>query len=160
MTGGRSWDYINTIPLGQFYEISLDNRKPYWIYGGLQDNGSWAGPSATYNQEGGDQRRVVSHRRRRRVLRAGGPSRPRHTLRRIAETEMSRGLSLRRASANLFGPSRARARSLPLRLELAHSHFAAQQPHHLLRWQPRISLDGPWRFVDREPGPYARPGPR
>ena len=24
---GRSWDYINTIPLGQFYEISLDNQK-------------------------------------------------------------------------------------------------------------------------------------
>ena len=49
---GRSWDYINTIPLGQFYEISLDNRKPYMVYGGLQDNGSWAGPSGTLNQEG------------------------------------------------------------------------------------------------------------
>lgn len=49
---GRSWDYINTIPLGQFYEISLDNRKPYWVYGGLQDNGSWAGPSGTLNSEG------------------------------------------------------------------------------------------------------------
>src|SRR5262245_56065188 len=49
---GRSWDYINTIPLGQFYEISLDNQKPYYVYGGLQDNGSWAGPSGTLNQEG------------------------------------------------------------------------------------------------------------
>jgi len=49
---GRSWDYINTIPLGQFYEISLDNQKPYMVYGGLQDNGSWAGPSATLNVEG------------------------------------------------------------------------------------------------------------
>ncbi|HVG21879.1 MAG TPA: hypothetical protein VNI02_22780 [Blastocatellia bacterium] len=49
---GRSWDYINTIPLGQFYEISLDNRKPYWVYGGLQDNGSWSGPSGTLYQEG------------------------------------------------------------------------------------------------------------
>ncbi|MEK6321390.1 MAG: hypothetical protein AABN33_06870 [Acidobacteriota bacterium] len=49
---GRSWDYINTIPLGQFYEISLDNQKPYMVYGGLQDNGSWAGPSGTLNQEG------------------------------------------------------------------------------------------------------------
>jgi photosystem II stability/assembly factor-like uncharacterized protein len=49
---GRSWDFVNTIPLGQFYEISLDNRKPYWVYGGLQDNGSWAGPSGTLNQEG------------------------------------------------------------------------------------------------------------
>ncbi|HSB08505.1 MAG TPA: hypothetical protein VLM38_03255 [Blastocatellia bacterium] len=49
---GRSWDYINTIPLGQFYEISLDNQKPYMVYGGLQDNGSWAGPSATLNVDG------------------------------------------------------------------------------------------------------------
>ena len=49
---GRSWDYMNTIPLGQFYEISLDNQKPYMVYGGLQDNGSWAGPSGTLNQDG------------------------------------------------------------------------------------------------------------
>ncbi len=38
--------------MGQFYEISLDNQKPYMVYGGLQDNGSWAGPSGTLNQEG------------------------------------------------------------------------------------------------------------
>ena len=49
---GRSWDYMNTMPLGQFYEISLDNQKPYMVYGGLQDNGSWAGPSGTLNTEG------------------------------------------------------------------------------------------------------------
>src|SRR5713101_6157638 len=49
---GRTWDFINTIPLGQFYEISLDNQKPFWVYGGLQDNGSWAGPSGTLNGEG------------------------------------------------------------------------------------------------------------
>ena len=49
---GRSWDFMNTMPLGQFYEISLDNQKPYMVYGGLQDNGSWAGPSGTLNSEG------------------------------------------------------------------------------------------------------------
>ena len=49
---GRTWDFINTIPLGQFYEVSLDNQKPFWVYGGLQDNGSWSGPSGTLNQEG------------------------------------------------------------------------------------------------------------
>ncbi|HVS21793.1 MAG TPA: hypothetical protein VHD88_08080, partial [Pyrinomonadaceae bacterium] len=49
---GRSWDFINTIPLGQFYEVSLDNQKPFWVYGGLQDNGSWAGPNGTLNTEG------------------------------------------------------------------------------------------------------------
>jgi len=49
---GRTWDHLNTMPLGQFYEISLDNQKPYFVYGGLQDNGSWAGPSGTLYQEG------------------------------------------------------------------------------------------------------------
>jgi photosystem II stability/assembly factor-like uncharacterized protein len=49
---GHTWDFINTIPLGQFYEVSLDNQKPFWVYGGLQDNGSWSGPSGTLNQEG------------------------------------------------------------------------------------------------------------
>src|ERR1700693_3642371 len=47
---GRTWDYVNTLALGQFYEIGVDMRTPYWICGGLQDNGSWCGPSATpYN---------------------------------------------------------------------------------------------------------------
>ncbi|GAI68545.1 unnamed protein product, partial [marine sediment metagenome] len=36
----------------QFYEIGFDTRKPYFIYGGLQDNGSWRGPSATYYRQG------------------------------------------------------------------------------------------------------------
>ncbi|HKB64208.1 MAG TPA: hypothetical protein VKC61_00010 [Pyrinomonadaceae bacterium] len=49
---GRTWDFINTIPIGQFYEVSMDNQKPFWVYGGLQDNGSWSGPSGTLNQEG------------------------------------------------------------------------------------------------------------
>ncbi|MBI1737626.1 MAG: hypothetical protein HYR58_00055, partial [Acidobacteria bacterium] len=45
--GGKSWDFINTVPLGQFYEIGADMAKPYNICGGLQDNNSWCGPSAT-----------------------------------------------------------------------------------------------------------------
>jgi len=45
---GQTWDFVNTLPLGQFYEIGFDMRKPYWIYGGLQDNGSWGGPSSTW----------------------------------------------------------------------------------------------------------------
>jgi photosystem II stability/assembly factor-like uncharacterized protein len=49
---GKSWDFVNALPLGQFYEIGIDMRKPYWIYGGLQDNGSWGGPSATWFRQG------------------------------------------------------------------------------------------------------------
>ncbi len=44
--GGDTWDFIATIAVGQFYAISADMRKPYYVCGGLQDNGSWCGPSA------------------------------------------------------------------------------------------------------------------
>jgi photosystem II stability/assembly factor-like uncharacterized protein len=49
---GKSWDFINTIAIGQFYEIGLDNEKPYHICGGLQDNGSWCGPIQTLTRDG------------------------------------------------------------------------------------------------------------
>lgn len=46
---GENWFKANTPPVGQYYAIALDNAKPYNVYGGLQDNGSWYGPS-TYKQ--------------------------------------------------------------------------------------------------------------
>jgi len=49
---GKNWDFLNTIAIGQFYEITLDNEKPYHICGGLQDNGSWCGPSQTLVRDG------------------------------------------------------------------------------------------------------------
>jgi len=49
---GKTWDFVNSLPLGQFYEIGFDMRKPYYIYGGLQDNGTWGGPSATWYRQG------------------------------------------------------------------------------------------------------------
>src|SRR5438105_1542684 len=49
---GKNWNFLNTIAIGQFYEIALDNEKPYHICGGLQDNGSWCGPSMTLTRDG------------------------------------------------------------------------------------------------------------
>jgi photosystem II stability/assembly factor-like uncharacterized protein len=49
---GRNWSFVNTVPLGQFYEIGLDMSKPYHICGGLQDNNAWCGPSATLDSRG------------------------------------------------------------------------------------------------------------
>jgi photosystem II stability/assembly factor-like uncharacterized protein len=48
----KTWLYATHLPLSQFYRVSVDMRKPYWVYGGLQDNGSWMGPSETYRSEG------------------------------------------------------------------------------------------------------------
>lgn len=49
---GKNWNFLNVIAIGQFYEVSLDNEKPYHICGGLQDNGSWCGPSQTLTRDG------------------------------------------------------------------------------------------------------------
>ncbi|MBI4471046.1 MAG: hypothetical protein HY646_00150, partial [Acidobacteria bacterium] len=45
--GSRNWDKVNNIPIAQYYAVGIDMQKPYNIYGGLQDNHSWGGPSAT-----------------------------------------------------------------------------------------------------------------
>ncbi|MGQ0738830.1 MAG: WD40/YVTN/BNR-like repeat-containing protein [Bacteroidota bacterium] len=42
---GENWFKANMPPVGQFYAITVDDAKPYNVYGGLQDNGSWWGPS-------------------------------------------------------------------------------------------------------------------
>lgn len=42
---GENWWFADNLPLGQFYHMRVDNELPYNVYGGLQDNGSWIGPS-------------------------------------------------------------------------------------------------------------------
>lgn len=42
---GKTWQKLNAPAVGQFYSINIDNEKPYNVYGGLQDNGGWVGPS-------------------------------------------------------------------------------------------------------------------
>ena len=45
MDGGYLYKMWMNLPVSQFYRISVDNEDPYNVYGGLQDNGSWYGPS-------------------------------------------------------------------------------------------------------------------
>ena len=42
---GLTWMHHNTLPVGQFYAVSFDGQIPYWVYGGLQDNGAWGLPT-------------------------------------------------------------------------------------------------------------------
>jgi len=49
---GKSWRFARNIPLGQFYHVSFDKALPYNVYGGLQDNGSWRGPSSVLTDHG------------------------------------------------------------------------------------------------------------
>jgi photosystem II stability/assembly factor-like uncharacterized protein len=49
---GGTYDFPNTFPVGQFYHVSYDMSKPYRVCGGLQDNGTWCGPTRTRGREG------------------------------------------------------------------------------------------------------------
>src|SRR5207249_380101 len=43
---GTNWDHMNHAGvISQFYHVAVSTSRPYWVYGGLQDNGSWGGPS-------------------------------------------------------------------------------------------------------------------
>jgi len=42
---GEHWFFANTPSVGQYYAVAVDNDKPYNVYGGLQDNNVWYGPS-------------------------------------------------------------------------------------------------------------------
>ncbi len=50
--GGKNWRFAENIPIGQFYHVNIDNDIPYNLYGGLQDNGSWVGPSNIWREGG------------------------------------------------------------------------------------------------------------
>lgn len=46
------WDFLCYFAIGQFYHCCVDSRRPYRVYGGLQDNGTWGGPSHSLNGSG------------------------------------------------------------------------------------------------------------
>ena len=49
---GQNWTFADNLPLAQFYHIRVDNAIPYNVMGGLQDNGSWRGPSQVFFKGG------------------------------------------------------------------------------------------------------------
>jgi len=51
--GGATWEPIRNIPIAQLYQVFHDDRQPfYYLGGGLQDNGTWYGPSRTREPAG------------------------------------------------------------------------------------------------------------
>ena len=42
---GNNWIFLNNIPVSQLYHVAIDDQDPYYVYCGLQDNGSWRAPS-------------------------------------------------------------------------------------------------------------------
>lgn len=51
-SSGANWDHHNHFAIGQFYHVGVASNRNYKVYGGLQDNGSWGGPSMVRNNSG------------------------------------------------------------------------------------------------------------
>ncbi len=49
---GETWRFVANLPLAQYYHVNVDMAKPYNILGGMQDNGSWRGPSSVWENGG------------------------------------------------------------------------------------------------------------
>jgi hypothetical protein len=50
---GKSWRFIENLPVTQFYKVAVDDAEPFYnIYGGTQDNSTQGGPSRTDNLHG------------------------------------------------------------------------------------------------------------
>ncbi len=49
---GKTWRFVENLPLAQFYHINHDMSIPYRVCGGMQDNGSWVGPSQVWKAGG------------------------------------------------------------------------------------------------------------
>ena len=56
---GKSWMHHNNIPAGEFYDISVDDQDPYYVYGGTQDDSSVYGPAKEWNPKYQDEWRYV-----------------------------------------------------------------------------------------------------
>jgi photosystem II stability/assembly factor-like uncharacterized protein len=56
---GQSWMHYNNIPAGEFYDISVDNKEPYLVYGGTQDDGAVYGPALEWTPQYADQWQYV-----------------------------------------------------------------------------------------------------
>ncbi len=49
---GKTWRFVENLPLAQFYHITVDDNIPYNVLGGMQDNGTWRGPAYTWSNGG------------------------------------------------------------------------------------------------------------
>lgn len=59
---GRTWDYFNTVPMGQAYRIGYDMDEPYHVMAGFQDHEVWWGPNENWSDSGvtnGDWKHLV-----------------------------------------------------------------------------------------------------
>ncbi|MGI9103276.1 MAG: WD40/YVTN/BNR-like repeat-containing protein [Terriglobales bacterium] len=49
---GKTWRFLDNLPIEQFYMVAFDDERPYLLCGGLQDNNGWCGPSNSLSRGG------------------------------------------------------------------------------------------------------------
>ena len=159
---GRTFDILNNIAFTQFYNVAYDLQVPYHLCGGLQDNGSWCGPSQTpgapgttrsqwQNMGGGDGFFAVPDLD--------------DAAARLQQPPGRRDQHDRPEDGRLVGhqpvPGRHRverpvdgAPEVPLQLERADRALAAGPEDGVLRRQRAVPIDEPRALVGRhQPGP-------
>ncbi|MBV9762266.1 MAG: hypothetical protein JO340_17030 [Acidobacteriaceae bacterium] len=52
LNAGKSWRFLDGLPIEQMYQVAIDSRTPYTVCGGLQDNSAWCGPSSDLGRHG------------------------------------------------------------------------------------------------------------
>lgn len=50
--GGKTWQAVQSMDTAEVYQVGYDLDTPYRVYCGLQDNGTWGGPSASLDPRG------------------------------------------------------------------------------------------------------------
>ena len=154
-----SWTHVNTMAIGEFYRIAVDDGAPYRICGGLQDNLNWVGPSATRTKDGitnadwiniggGDGFYCAFDPSDGDVVYAESQAgiRPSHAPR-------------KRRRENAAARTAGGTDRLPLPLELAARREPAREGRHVPGRQPRVQTHGTGRVVeDHQPRPERSAG--
>jgi photosystem II stability/assembly factor-like uncharacterized protein len=178
---GHHFVMFDNMDIGEFYAVTADNRDPYWVYGGLQDNGNWGGPSNSRDWNGvlndhwfkfhsgdgfhttvdpNDWRTVYTESQGgniRRGLPATGEEHPAHS--HHGDQLHGRGARLRDRRGRSRGRGRIRGRdgaprAVPLQLVFAPSTVPARLPDPPVRGELPVPEHRPGgQLGDHQPGP-------
>ena len=135
---GLNWDHLNFVAIGQFYHVAIGPRRNYSVYGGLQDNGSWACAPARRQWTRSHQRRLDFDRGGDGFVCAVDPDDPDLIYSESQLGAISR-INLRTGERGFATAQRARS-AIPLQLEDA-VHSLTSQPKDLLQCrQPSLPV--------------------
>ena len=134
----QHWDFLNTAAIGQFYHVCVDTRQPYHVYGGLQDNASWGGPSRSLRMASPTTTGSWSTA----VMASSARSSATIPTSSMPKVRTATCFAATCAPAQVVAAALGTVRSTAVSLQLEHAFppVAPQSAHPLLRWQLRVSL--------------------